>query len=116
MFLIVRFSDGQFFINRICADAHNLLFKDSSLTFSLSLLEHLQNPSEHIKELYRVLKKGGKAIIQLPNLQYLFEPHSKWPLLWLLPESFQSRIFSLLNYPYVNMKVTIKSIYSEIAD
>ncbi len=71
-------------------------------------MEHLQKPEEHVKELHRVLRMGGKAIIQLPNLQYPFEPHSKWPLLCLLPESFQSKVFKAINYSYVNMKVTIK--------
>jgi ubiquinone/menaquinone biosynthesis C-methylase UbiE len=37
--------------------------------FSLSLLEHLVNPAKCVQELYRVVKQGGAAIIQLPNLR-----------------------------------------------
>jgi len=97
-------------IQRVCADAHNLPFRTGSIdcVLSLSLIEHLREPERHVEELYRILMCDGMAIIQLPNLQYLFEPHSKWPLLCLLPEQFQSKVFKTINYPYVNMKVTIK--------
>jgi len=80
--------------------------------FSLSLLEHLENPGKCVVELYRVLRYGGTAIIQLPNLQYPFEPHTKLPILCLLPKRLQSRIFKMIGYPYVNMEVTIKNALS----
>ena len=79
------------------------------IAFSLSLLEHLENPAKCVKELYRVLKYGGTAIIQLLNLQYPFEPHTKWPLLCLMPKRLQIRILKMIDYPYINMKVTIKN-------
>jgi SAM-dependent methyltransferase len=99
-------------IYKVCADAHNLPFRESSMDYilSFSLIEHLQKPGEHIKEVHRVLKKKGKLITQVPNLQYLFEPHSKWPLLFLFPEKIQVVIFNSLNYPYVNMKVSVKKV------
>jgi len=62
-----------------------------------------------VEELYRVLKYSGTAIIQLPNLQYPFEPHTKWPLLCLMPKRLQIRILKMIDYPYVNMEVTIKN-------
>lgn len=75
-------------IERICADAHHLPLTEGSVDciLALSFLEHLENPEKYLKELYRVLRHGGTAIIQLPNLQYPFEPHTKWPLLCLLPK------------------------------
>jgi SAM-dependent methyltransferase len=76
--------------------------------FSLSLIEHLQRPEDHVKELHRVLRKGGRLILQLPNLQYFFEPHTKWPLLWFMPKTIQRIIFEKLKYAYVNMNVTVK--------
>jgi len=99
------------YVERICADAHNLPLREGSVdcVLSISLLEHLENPEKCVKELYRVLRHGGIAIIQLPNLQYPFEPHTKWPLLYLLPKRLQSRIFKMIGYPYVNMEVTIKN-------
>jgi SAM-dependent methyltransferase len=77
--------------------------------FSLSLLEHLENPAKCVQELYRVLRQGGVAIIQLPNLQYLFEPHTKLPLLGLMPKWVQSRILRMMNYAYINFDVTVKN-------
>jgi len=99
------------YIERLCADAHHIPLREGSVDciFSLSLLEHLENPEKCVEELYRVLRHGGTAIIQLPNLQYPFEPHTKWPLLCLLPKRLQSRIFKMMDYPYVNMEVTIKN-------
>ena len=101
-------------IERVCADAHHLPLKEGSVdcVLILSLLEHLENPEKCMKELYRVLRHDGTAIIQLPNLQYPFEPHTKWPLLYLLPEKLQSRILEMIGYPYINMKVTIKNTLS----
>ena len=99
------------YIERLCADAHHLPLREGSVDciLTLSLLEHLEKPEKCAKELYRVLRYGGTAIIQLPNLQYPFEPHTKWPLLCLLPKSLQSRIFKMIGYPYINMEVTIKN-------
>ena len=76
---------------------------------SLSLLEHLGNPAKCVQELYRVLRQGGVAIIQVPNLQYLFEPHTKLPLLGFMPKRVQSRILRMMNYAYINFDVTVKN-------
>jgi ubiquinone/menaquinone biosynthesis C-methylase UbiE len=102
------------YIEKVCADAHHLPIRDGSMdcTLSLSLLEHLENPERCVEELYRVLRYGGAAIIQLPNLQYPFEPHTKWPLLYLMPKRLQLRILEMIGYPYINMEVTIKNSLS----
>ena len=99
------------YIEKVCADANHLPLRDGSAdcVLSLSLLEHLENPEKCVEELYRVLKYGGTVIIQLPNLQYPFEPHTKWPLLCLMPKRLQIRILKMIDYPYVNMEVTIKN-------
>ncbi len=103
---------GRSSVERVCADAHHLPLRDCSVDFvlSLSLLEHLKYPEKCVEELYRVLKNGGRVVIQIPNLQYVFEPHTKWPLLYLLPKAFQSQVFSRLGYSYVNMNVTFKFV------
>lgn len=99
-------------ILKVCADAHYLPFRDDSIDYvlSLSLIEHLQRPLMHVEEVYRVIKARGIWIIQLPNLQYLIEPHSKWPLLSLMPKRLQLKILELSNSSYVNMKVTVKYV------
>ena len=38
--------------------------------FSRNLIEHLTNPSNFLKESYRVLKKGGKIIVITDNASY----------------------------------------------
>ena len=103
-------------VEKVCADAHHLPFHDGSVdcVLSLSLLEHLENPGKCVEELYRVLRRGGTAIIQLPNLQYPFEPHTKLPLLYLMPKRFQSRILKMMGYSYINMEVTIKNVLSTL--
>jgi hypothetical protein len=62
-----------------------------------------------VQELYRVLRQGGVAIIQLPNLQYLFEPHTKLPLPGFMPKWVQLKILRMMNYTYINFDVTIKN-------
>jgi len=102
------------YIEKVCADAHHLPLRDGSVdcVLCLSLLEHLKKPEKCVEELYRVLKYGGTAIIQLPNLQYPFEPHTKWPLLCLMPKKLQLRILKMIGYSYINMEVTIKNALS----
>lgn len=92
------------------ADAHHMPFKPESfdIVLSLSLMEHLENPLGHVEDLRKIVKPGGWLLLQLPNLQYFFEPHSKAPLLFLLPKRFQRLFFRTLGYPYVNMDLTIK--------
>lgn len=92
------------------ADAHSMPFKPESfdIVLSLSLMEHLKDPISHVEELRRIIKCGGWLVLQLPNLQYFFEPHSKVPLLFLLPKNFSKVVFQKLKYAYVNMDLTIK--------
>lgn len=50
-------------------DAENLLFKDETFdfVFSYHALEHFPNPKKALKEMHRVLKKGGGFWIGTPN-------------------------------------------------
>jgi len=111
---VLRKIDASESIERVCADAQSLPFRDGSVdcALAISLLEHLERPEKCVEGLFRVLKRGGVVVVQLPNFQYVFEPHSKWPLLCLMPRRFQRKIFELLNYPYVNMEVSVKRILS----
>ncbi|MBO3840038.1 MAG: class I SAM-dependent methyltransferase [Thermoproteota archaeon] len=92
------------------ADAHYLPFRLESfnVVLSLSLMEHLKDPVGHVEDLRKIVKRGGWFILQLPNLQYFIEPHSKIPLLFLLPKRFQRIVFGKLEYAYVNTDLTIK--------
>lgn len=71
-------------------------------------MEHLKDPAGHVEDLRNIVKRGGWLILQLPNLQYFFEPHSKVPFLFLLPQKIQRFVFRKLEYADVNMNLTIK--------
>ena len=63
-------------------DIVSLPFSDNEFDFILCnhVLEHVANDGEAISELYRVLKKGGKAILQVPvsaNSETTFEDWSQ---------------------------------------
>jgi len=55
--------------NRVRSDVTNLPFKSESfdLITSNMVFEHLSNPEKQLKEIHRVLKKGGKLIFHTPN-------------------------------------------------
>jgi ubiquinone/menaquinone biosynthesis C-methylase UbiE len=52
----------------VLADACNLPFRDFSVDFVLcsELIEHLLNPDEALKEVARVLHKGGLVLVTTP--------------------------------------------------
>jgi SAM-dependent methyltransferase len=62
------------------ADAQDMkkVIKDNQFdtVFCSQVLEHVPEPQKAINEMYRVLKKGGHAILSVPFLGYLHnEPH-----------------------------------------
>ena len=59
--------------NIVKGDAHYLLFKDESFDsiFAGEIIEHLTNPVKFLREIERVLKKGGVAAITTPNIHSL---------------------------------------------
>lgn len=62
----------------VVADAHSLPYADESVdvVHSEAIFEHLYNPGQAAKEIYRILKMGGKAYICTPFLQpYHGYPH-----------------------------------------
>jgi glycosyltransferase involved in cell wall biosynthesis/SAM-dependent methyltransferase len=62
----------------VAGDAHHLPFKDNvfDAVVSFNTFEHLHNPSAAAKEILRVLKPGGKILLQTAFLQPLHEePH-----------------------------------------
>ena len=100
----------------ICADAHAIPLRNKSINnvVSTSLIEHLRKPEEHLQEASRILKPGGKLIIQIPNLNYFIEPHTKFPLLSFLPSNVKYKVLERLNYPYINFEITIKKIINQM--
>lgn len=71
----------------IKGDANKLLFKDNSIDAIIAseILEHVPNDNKVLDEIYRVLKKEGRAMISVPNQDYPF----LWdPINWLLEKIF----------------------------
>ncbi len=76
--LITNFNIAPFENVEIVGDAHALPFSDDSVDaiFCEAVIEHLFNPSQAVKEMYRVLKDGKRAYICTPFMQsYHGYPH-----------------------------------------
>lgn len=70
----------------LIADIHSLPLCDRSLdcAFCTGTLEHVQNPEAVLAEIYRILKHGGIAHIEVPFLQpFHADPDDYWR--WTLP-------------------------------
>ena len=68
----------------VMADAYFLPFKNESLEFVIAseILEHLNSPEIAAKEIFRVLKPGGKAIVSTPykeKIRYALCIHCNQP-------------------------------------
>ncbi len=74
-------------INLIRSDLHKLPFKDSYFDKIIltEVLEHVEDDLKVLKEIYRVLKKGGLLIITVPNYNF--------PFLWDPPNWIAQRLF-----------------------
>lgn len=66
-----RISIGHF----VVGDAHKLPFKSDffDLVCCLEMLEHVDYPQQVLKEIHRILKKGGEVILLVPTNSFLFE-------------------------------------------
>ncbi len=61
-------------VQLVMADALNTPFRDGTfdIIFHQGLLEHFKNPSALIKENYRILKKDGLLVIDVPQTFHLY--------------------------------------------
>jgi len=55
----------------IVADAENLPIENNSIDFliNIAMLEHVKKPESVVKEIYRIIKPGGKILCYLPFIQ-----------------------------------------------
>jgi ubiquinone/menaquinone biosynthesis C-methylase UbiE len=108
-------------------DATKMSFKTATFdtVFSISTLEHTDNDDAIFKEIYRVLKPGGKIVVSMPTDRVL--PIAKWwlklpkPLRFFLQTPLQKansvkQYVSLLNKKFVHKRLyTIDSIQKKFA-
>jgi len=88
-------------LNYVCGDINNLPFKLESfdIVCSYSVFEHLHTPQVASKELASVSK--GPCVIQIPNMKYFVELHTKAPLLYMFPHFARKRIIQITGVPYL---------------
>lgn len=69
-----------------------LPFDDETFDYAVSLqvLEHVEDPRPLLKEMYRVLKPGGEAVVRCENYLAFREQHYRVPWLPLLPKPIGS--------------------------
>jgi SAM-dependent methyltransferase len=60
-------------VSKINADTEMRMLKSDSYNgvWAKQLLEHLNNPLDFLKEIKRILKPGGRAVLYTPNCPYL---------------------------------------------
>lgn len=78
-------------IRFILGDSHKLPFKENTFDkiVASEVLEHLDNDEKALKEMYRVLKRGGVLVVSVPSINYPFF----WdPINWLLQYFFGTHI------------------------
>jgi len=106
--------DGR--VEYLLADARYLPFRSNSINFicAISLLEHVEGWKLVIREAFRTLRSPGLLVIQLPNLTYLVESHTKFPLLGLMPEPLKRATVSSVGYPELQFSCTLRNVVSEL--
>lgn len=84
-------------IEIIKAEAENLPFENNSFDFinASELIEHVENPQKVLEEIYRVLIRGGKCYISVPNRFGFKDPHFKLYSINYLPRFLAEFYLSL---------------------
>ena len=102
----------------VVADARALPIVNDAIdiAIALSLLEHVDNWEQILHEVFRILRPGGVFIIQLPNLKYLIEPHTKFPLLYLMPQLLKQAITRATGCAEIEFSCTIENVLKKVRE
>jgi ubiquinone/menaquinone biosynthesis C-methylase UbiE len=94
-------------IEYVVGDATKMEFPDNSFDFIIAseVLEHIEEDRKVLKEMKRVLKKGGKIFITVPNSEFLKEYDSKVGNLVksLTPRNLNKDIFNKRDFNHVRL-------------
>jgi len=108
---ILNFCKEKGIENVILGKAENLPFLNNSfdLATALDIVEHVEDDSKVIKEIYRVLRKGGLALITVPAFKFLWSDYDKFAGHWRrynkkeLEQTLTEAGFSILKISYFNI-------------
>lgn len=83
---------------KLSFDPYVIPFEDDffDYVFSTSVFEHVLNTEESLKEIHRVLKKGGVTTHSLPSRYRIIEPHIKVPFASMLQSKFWLGLWAIL--------------------
>lgn len=101
---------GGLTTNLSVMDSMNLEFEDSSFdkVYSTHVIEHVTDPEKMLKEIERVLRPGGKAVIIYPAepIRGLFALRSAWVM---FKNPFRARDIHINNFNPKKMELLIKN-------
>ncbi|RLG83526.1 MAG: hypothetical protein DRO40_04345 [Thermoprotei archaeon] len=99
----------------VVADARFLPIRSNAISFvvALSLLEHVTKWSKVVSEAFRVPRRGALFIVQIPNLSYFIEPHTKFPILGFLPNRLRTML-ALTMCCEIHFDCTLKNVIREL--
>ena len=85
----------------VAADAQSLPFKGEcfDLVTAFSLIEHVPDQEQMLKEALRLLTKYGTLVIQFPNRYFFMELHSGIPFCYLIPDFAKPWASKKFGYP-----------------
>jgi SAM-dependent methyltransferase len=104
----------------IIGDGMNLPFMEGTVDMVslFSVIEHVPDQEQLLKEVNRVLKTNGILIIQVPNRFFLVELHSGLPLFFYLPKRLRAFLTNGTKYSWLktidipSIKNLVKLIYA----
>lgn len=89
-------------IEKVLYDGRLIPFPSETfdIVISFEVLEHTEDDRKSVEEVYRVLKRGGRFILSVPNKWWIFETHGTYlplnlrrlPFVSWLPDVIHSRI------------------------
>jgi len=91
--------------------AEKMVFEDNffDVIISFETIEHIQNLSLAVKEMYRVLKPNGKLIITCPNRLFPFENHG----INLKGKEIHGRIPLITYFPSIHNKYSLARVFTK---
>jgi len=82
----------------------------ADVVVAISLVEHLPDQGAFFREVERILKPEGRVLLQIPELDFPIEPHTKWPFLRLLNRSFQSAVLAATGYEDLDLDTSVAGL------